>query len=108
MARLTEAALARLEDARQRAETLSKELSDPATFSDGRRAADEHVAQRFPARLRVFECLHRGRDRVILLMFVNVVTSAADTPQPRAGGSRLRVTMVERNGSWVVGDVDAI
>ena len=50
----------------------------------------------------------RGRDRVILLMFVNVVTSAADSPQPRAGGSRLRVTMVERNGSWVVGDVDAI
>jgi peptide chain release factor 1 len=40
MARLTEAALARLEDARQRAETLAKELSDPATFSDGRRAAE--------------------------------------------------------------------
>jgi peptide chain release factor 1 len=40
MARLTEAALARLEDARQRAETLSTQLSDPATFSDGRRAAE--------------------------------------------------------------------
>src|SRR5688500_13285971 len=40
MARLTEAALARLEDARQRAETLATELSDPATFADARRAAD--------------------------------------------------------------------
>jgi len=40
MARLSEAALARLEDARQRSETLAKELSDPATFSDGRRAAE--------------------------------------------------------------------
>jgi Mce-associated membrane protein len=49
-----------------------------------------------------------GRHRVTLLMFVNVVTSAADSPQPRAGGSRLRVTMVQRKGSWVVDDVDAI
>src|SRR5688572_10895648 len=40
MARLTEAALTRLEDARQRAESLATELSDPATFSDARRAAD--------------------------------------------------------------------
>src|SRR5918997_185268 len=40
MARLTEAALARLEEVRERAETLAKELSDPATFSDARRAAE--------------------------------------------------------------------
>jgi len=40
VARLSESALARLEDARQRADTLAKELSDPATFSDARRAAD--------------------------------------------------------------------
>src|SRR5215207_2061428 len=40
MARLTEAGVARLEDARQRAESLATELSDPTTFSDARRAAE--------------------------------------------------------------------
>src|SRR4029453_3936137 len=39
MARLTEAALKRLEEARSRAHQLSEELSDPATFGDARRAA---------------------------------------------------------------------
>src|SRR5437867_10659125 len=40
MARLTESALKRLEEARERAHQLSEELSNPATFSDARRAAD--------------------------------------------------------------------
>src|SRR2546428_13960464 len=40
MARLTEGAVKRLEDARDRAQQLSDELSDPGTFSDPRRAAD--------------------------------------------------------------------
>jgi peptide chain release factor 1 len=40
MARLTEAALKRLEEARARAHQLSEELSDPATFGDARRAAE--------------------------------------------------------------------
>ena len=40
MARLTEAALKRLEDARVRGDELARELSDPATFEDARRAAE--------------------------------------------------------------------
>src|SRR5882672_1694506 len=40
MARLTEAALKRLEEAQARYSDLSTELSDPATFGDARRAAD--------------------------------------------------------------------
>lgn len=40
MARLSDAALKRLDEARERAETLSSELSDPATFGDPRRAAE--------------------------------------------------------------------
>src|ERR1700730_3730059 len=40
MARLSEAALKRLDDARGRAEVLSEELSDPAIFEDARRAAE--------------------------------------------------------------------
>ncbi|HEV7662640.1 MAG TPA: peptide chain release factor 1 [Chloroflexota bacterium] len=40
MARLTEGALKRLEEARQRADELSTELSNPATFEDARRAAE--------------------------------------------------------------------
>src|ERR1700716_2334632 len=40
VARLSEAGLKRLEDARVRADSLSAELSDPATFGDARRAAD--------------------------------------------------------------------
>jgi peptide chain release factor 1 len=40
MARLSEAALRRLDEARERADELSKELSDPAIFEDARRAAD--------------------------------------------------------------------
>src|SRR5215470_3640499 len=40
MARLSEAALARLDDARTRAAELTRELSDPATFEDARRAAE--------------------------------------------------------------------
>jgi peptide chain release factor 1 len=40
MPRLSDAALKRLEDARVRSEELAKELSDPETFSDARRAAD--------------------------------------------------------------------
>jgi len=40
MVRLSDAALERLEEARDRAHRLSEELSDPATFGDARRAAD--------------------------------------------------------------------
>ena len=40
MARLTDTALKRLDDARARADELTRELSDPATFEDARRAAD--------------------------------------------------------------------
>src|SRR5579859_2729220 len=40
MAPLSEASLRRLEDARARSEELARELSDPATFEDARRAAD--------------------------------------------------------------------
>src|SRR6267378_8635677 len=40
MARLSEAALKRLDEARERVDVLSTELSDPATFGDSRRAAE--------------------------------------------------------------------
>jgi peptide chain release factor 1 len=40
MARLSEPALKRLDEARARADELTRELSDPATFSDARRAAE--------------------------------------------------------------------
>ncbi|HET6316745.1 MAG TPA: PCRF domain-containing protein, partial [Chloroflexota bacterium] len=40
MARLSEAALKRLDEARARSAELARELSDPATFGDARRAAD--------------------------------------------------------------------
>src|SRR5262245_62958177 len=40
MARLSEAAIERLDDARQRYDAISNELSDPAVFGDQRRAAD--------------------------------------------------------------------
>src|SRR6266851_4269960 len=40
MARLSESALKRLDEARERVEALSTELSDPATFDDSRRAAE--------------------------------------------------------------------
>lgn len=40
MPRLTEGALKRLDEARERVDELTRELSDPATFEDSRRAAD--------------------------------------------------------------------
>src|SRR5689334_11292351 len=40
MSRLTEAALKRLDEARARSDELARELSDPATFGDARRAAE--------------------------------------------------------------------
>jgi peptide chain release factor 1 len=40
MARLSDAALRRLDEARERAVALGEELSDPAIFEDGRRAAE--------------------------------------------------------------------
>ena len=40
MPRLSEGALKRLDEARARGDELTRELSDPATFEDGRRAAD--------------------------------------------------------------------
>src|SRR4051794_18468334 len=40
MPRLSDAALKRLEDVRARSEELARELSDPATFGDARRAAE--------------------------------------------------------------------
>src|SRR6476660_7056565 len=40
MARLTDASLKRLDEARERSAELSQELSDPATFGDARRAAE--------------------------------------------------------------------
>ena len=40
MAPLSEASVRRLEDARTRSEELARELSDPATFEDARRAAE--------------------------------------------------------------------
>ncbi len=40
MPRLSEAALKRLDEARARSDELARELSDPATFDDARRAAE--------------------------------------------------------------------
>jgi peptide chain release factor 1 len=40
MPRLTDAALKRLEEARERSDELARELSDPTTFDDARRAAE--------------------------------------------------------------------
>ena len=40
MPRLSEPALKRLEDARARSDELARQLSDPATFGDARRAAE--------------------------------------------------------------------
>src|SRR5262245_46096230 len=40
MPRLSDAALKRLEDARGRSDELEKELADPATFEDARKAAE--------------------------------------------------------------------
>jgi peptide chain release factor 1 len=40
MARLSDVALKRLEEARARSDELTRELADPATFEDARRAAD--------------------------------------------------------------------
>src|SRR3982074_1364351 len=40
MPRLSETALRRLDEARERADGLSQELSDPAIFEDARRAAE--------------------------------------------------------------------
>ena len=42
MARLSEAALRRLDEARERAEALSQELSDPAIFEDARTMLGMH------------------------------------------------------------------
>src|ERR1700687_6041328 len=45
MARLSEGALRRLDEARERANALSEELSDPTIFEDARKAAEVGRAQ---------------------------------------------------------------
>ncbi len=68
MAPLSDASLRRLDEARERSEELARELSDPATFEDARRAADlsrEHaelaeVVTRYERYLRLVDQLHEA------------------------------------------------
>jgi peptide chain release factor 1 len=68
MAPLSEASLRRLEEARARSEELARELSDPTTFEDARRAADlsrEHaeladVVARYERYVRLTDQLHEA------------------------------------------------
>jgi Mce-associated membrane protein len=47
-----------------------------------------------------------SKDRVVVLMFVNVTTTTPVGGEPEVRGGRLRVTMVEVDGDWLIRTLD--
>jgi Mce-associated membrane protein len=45
------------------------------------------------------------RDQVVTLLFVDQVTRSAKTGKSNSSSSRVRVTMTDTNGSWLVSDL---
>lgn len=49
-----------------------------------------------------------GTDTVRVLMFINQTTKDAAAQDPTLGGSRVRVTMHQDNGSWLVSEITPV
>ncbi|GAA4689208.1 hypothetical protein GCM10023215_26730 [Pseudonocardia yuanmonensis] len=49
-----------------------------------------------------------GTDQVTLLMFLNQTTQSAAKPDPTLSGSRIRVTMQEVDGTWLVSELTPV
>lgn len=49
-----------------------------------------------------------GTDQVTLLMFLNQTTQSAAKPDPTLSGSRIRVTMQEVDGNWLVSELTPV
>ncbi|MCF7549536.1 hypothetical protein [Pseudonocardia sp. WMMC193] len=49
-----------------------------------------------------------GTDRVTLLMFLNQTTQSADKPDPTLSGSRIRVTLEQVDGDWLVSELTPV
>jgi Mce-associated membrane protein len=49
-----------------------------------------------------------GTDQVTLLMFLNQTTQSADKPDPTLSGSRIRVTLQEVDGDWLVSELTPV
>jgi Mce-associated membrane protein len=47
-------------------------------------------------------------DKVVLLMFINQTTTSKSLTQPKLEGSRVRVTMQQVNGSWLISQLDPV
>jgi Mce-associated membrane protein len=48
------------------------------------------------------------RDRVDLILFVNVLTESRELTEPRVAGSRLRVTVENVDGDWRISALDPV
>ncbi|WP_433506261.1 hypothetical protein ACQP04_07160 [Pseudonocardia halophobica] len=49
-----------------------------------------------------------GTEQVTLLMFLNQTTQSAAKPDPTLSGSRIRVTMQEVDGAWLVSELTPV
>ncbi|MEJ7635499.1 hypothetical protein [Aeromicrobium sp.] len=50
----------------------------------------------------------QGRDRVVLLTFVNVTTRSDELADPRVSGSRLRLTMDKDGDRWLISKMEPV
>jgi len=46
-----------------------------------------------------------GTDQVTVLMFVNQTTRSVASPEPQLLNTRVRVTMLEQNGKWLISEL---
>jgi Mce-associated membrane protein len=55
------------------------------------------------------ECGNKCRDdRATILMFIDQARVAADAEKPTVFGNRIKLMMVERDGRWLVNNIDAL
>lgn len=80
-------------------EQLAETTVVPAAKRDGITTRAEVVAKAI---------VSASTDRVVTLVFVNMTTESKVLQQPRLDGSRLRVTLVNVQGEWLISDLTPV
>jgi Mce-associated membrane protein len=85
-------------------------------FADDYRATTSEVvrptAERYQAVVKAdvvaASTVSAGPDRATVLLFVNQTTTSTRLDGPKVDLNRVRVTLVQRDGTWLVSDLDAL
>ena len=89
--------------------------SATGTFLEEYRASTAELAEQakagqavVDARVQAASVVSGGRDRVVVLLFVDQRTTRKDLPEPRVDQARLRLTMEPVDGDWRIARLDAL